>query len=41
MAVLPISNSTDSSLGMAPRMRVTRRKSFCRRSIQFVVQIID
>ena len=37
IAVFPMSVSTDSSLGIAQRMRVTRRKSFCRRSIQFVL----
>lgn len=32
MAVLPISK-TDSSLGIAPHILVTHRKSFCRRSM--------
>ena len=41
MAVFPMSRITDSSLGIAPRILVTRRKSFCRRSIQLVVYIID
>ena len=41
MAVFPMSRMTDSSLGIAPRILVTLRKSFCSRSIQFVVYIID
>ena len=41
IAVLPISRSTDSSLGMAPRILVTLRKSFWSLSIQFIVYIID
>lgn len=40
MTILPISSRTDSSLGVDPRMHVTRRKSFYSRLIQFVVQII-
>lgn len=41
IAVLPIIVSTDSQFGIAPRIRVTRLKSFWSRSIQFVVYIID
>ena len=41
MAVLPMSRMTDSSFGIAPRILVTLRKSFCSRSIQFVAYIID
>lgn len=40
IAALPISVSTDSSLGMAILIRVTLRKSRLRRSIQLVVYII-
>lgn len=41
MAVFPMSRMTDSSLGIAPRILVTLRMSFCNHSIQFVVYIID
>ncbi len=41
MAVFPMSRMTDSSLGIMPRIVVTRWKSFCSRSIQFVAYISD